>query len=178
MLRTGPMSSARAHVELVSLPTYVHRLYAHVAWADDAVLESLRQAGNPAGDALELFAHVLGAEHVWLARLRDEPAAVAVWPKLSVPECAVLARENQVAYAAFLASLSDSDLERTVHYRNSAGAEFGSRVDDILIHVALHGSYHRGQVARALRAGGSIAAPTDYIGFVRGVPAASRAGNK
>jgi uncharacterized damage-inducible protein DinB len=47
-------------------------------------------------------------------------------------------------------------------------------VDDILLHVALHGSYHRGQVALLVREAANKPAPTDYIGFVRGVPAATR----
>jgi uncharacterized damage-inducible protein DinB len=44
----------------------------------------------------------------------------------------------------------------------------------MLTHVAMHGSYHRGQIAAALRAGGDIPSPTDYIAFVRGAPAATR----
>ncbi|MFN2399466.1 MAG: DinB family protein [Gemmatimonadaceae bacterium] len=162
----------------MNLPSYIHRLFAHVAWADDAVLESLQRVPDASDKAIELFAHVLGAEHVWLARLQETPAAVAVWPRLSVLECAELAGKNRESYSAFLDSLNASDLERTVHYRNSAGAEFDSRVDDILIHVALHGAYHRGQVARGLREGGSVPAPTDYIAFVRGVAAAVRSGDR
>jgi uncharacterized damage-inducible protein DinB len=40
--------------------------------------------------------------------------------------------------------------------------------------VALHGAYHRGQIAQLLRQNGAQPAATDYIGFVRGVPAATR----
>ena len=72
--------------------------------------------------------------------------------------------------------MDDGALERTVHYRNSAGAEFDSKISDILLHVALHGSYHRGKIAAALRGAGADPAPTDYIGFVRGVPAARTPG--
>ncbi|HEU5359182.1 MAG TPA: DinB family protein, partial [Gemmatimonadales bacterium] len=61
-----------------------------------------------------------------------------------------------------------------VTYRNSAGLEFTSTVEDILLHVALHGAYHRGQVARALREGGAVPNATDYIAFIRGAPAARR----
>jgi uncharacterized damage-inducible protein DinB len=54
-----------------------------------------------------------------------------------------------------------------VHYRNSAGNEFDNTVRDILTHVALHGQYHRGQIARAMRAAGREPVYTDYIGFIR-----------
>jgi uncharacterized damage-inducible protein DinB len=77
-------------------------------------------------------------------------------------------------FRAYVQRLDEEDLERTVHYRNSAGAEFDTKISDILLHVALHGSYHRGKVAAALRHAGAQPAATDYIGFVRGVPAATR----
>jgi len=153
---------------------YLHRLFAHLAWADARALQSLREATHPQEQAHELLAHVLGAEHVWLARLEGRPATVAVWPSLSLDECEALARENQLAYARYLGGLDAGALQRTVHYRNSAGAEFDSRVEDILLHVALHGAYHRGQVAAAVRRGGDVPSPTDYIAFVRGAPAATR----
>src|SRR5215470_128434 len=46
--------------------SYVSRLIAHLAWADDRVLAALRSATNPDPSCRELFAHVLAAEHVWL----------------------------------------------------------------------------------------------------------------
>ena len=73
-----------------------------------------------------------------------------------------------------LATLGPGDLDRDVTYTNSAGQEFTSRVEDILLHVVMHGSYHRGQVAMLIRDGGGTPAPTDYIAFVRGAPAATR----
>ncbi len=99
-----------------------------------------------------------------------------MWPDLSLDECESLARATHAAFGAFVDRLDDAALERTVHYRNSAGAEFDSKISDILLHVVLHGSYHRGKVAAALRGANAEPAPTDYIGFVRGAPAATRGG--
>jgi uncharacterized damage-inducible protein DinB len=121
-----------------------------------------------------LYAHVLGAEHVWLARLRQEPASAAVWPVLDLDGCRVLAAANHAGFERFLAELTPEALDREVPYRNSAGDAFRGRVGDILVHVALHGCYHRGQVALLLRDAGAEPAPTDYIAFVRGAPAATR----
>jgi uncharacterized damage-inducible protein DinB len=154
----------------------LERLFDHMAWADAKALAALRAAAGASDLAHAELAHVLGAEHVWLARLEGRPASVAVWPTLSIDECESLSRETRAAYRAFLDRQDDNTLERLVHYRNSAGAEFDTKASDILLHVALHGSYHRGKVAAALRQSGARPAPTDYIGFVRGVPAATRAG--
>ncbi|MBI4499897.1 MAG: damage-inducible protein DinB [Gemmatimonadetes bacterium] len=151
----------------------LNRLLAHLCWADGAVLESFRSA-LPSARTLEIYAHILGAEHVWLSRLRQVKPRHVVWPTLDVAQCAVLVGENRDGYRDYLKGLNDSMLGSEVAYVNSAGQPFRSRVDDILLHVALHGSYHRGQVALLVRDAGAKPAPTDYIGFVRGVPAATR----
>ncbi len=156
------------------MPERIRKLFAHLVWADDRVLDALSAAPAIEPVWLELFGHILGAEHVWLARLREEPATVAVWPALSVEQCRALARETRAGYDMLLAGLDPAGLGRLISYRNSAGQDFRSSVEDILLHVALHGSYHRGQVASLMRRGGAAPAATDYIAYVRGVPAAPR----
>jgi uncharacterized damage-inducible protein DinB len=154
----------------------VRRLLDHLRWADERALDALRRADSPPPDAIRLFAHVLGAEHVWLTRLRGEPPRVAVWPTLALEECAALARENVTGLQAYAGGLEEEDLRREVSYRTSAGHPFQSTVEDILVHTALHGSYHRGQIALLLRRGGAEPAVTDYIAFVReSAPAPPRA---
>jgi len=154
------------------------RLFDHLAWADararDAVASLRAQSGERA-QALALYAHVAAAEHVWLARLDGRPPDHPVWPSLDLDTAAALAREAAAGLRAH-AALDADGLAREVAYRNSAGDAFRSRVDDILAHVALHGSYHRGQVALLARGGGGTPLPTDYIAFVRGSPAARSTG--
>lgn len=146
----------------------------HMAWADERVLLSLGQTGVPQR-ALDLYAHILGAEHVWLTRLEQRPRTVAVWPVMSLNECAQLAAQNARAFRAYVERLTSDDLHRIVHYRNSAGDEFDNAIEDILVHVAMHGSYHRGQISLLVRDAGGEPQPTDYIAFMRGSPAATRA---
>lgn len=150
------------------------RLLAHVAWADRRVGQALEAAGSPEPTTLELYAHVLGAESVWLARLRGAAPTVAVWPALSLQECHALAEELQLGYREFLWPLPQVELQRLVTYRNSAGEQFQTTVEDIVLHVCLHGSYHRGQIASRLRAAGTAPVPTDFIALVRGAAAATR----
>ena len=153
---------------------HIRRLLDHMAWADARILESLRQPGIPQR-ALDLYAHVLGAEHRWLSRVEQRVPTVAVWPELTLDECERLAAENRRMFRAYVDGLTSAQLQHTIHYVNSAGQEFDGLVEDILLHVAMHGSYHRGQVTLLVRDAGARPEPTDYIGFVRGVPAATRA---
>lgn len=173
MARNGAAEAEPAGVRV----TYLAQLIAHLAWADDRVLASLRSATEPDPKTLEVFAHVLAAEHVWLARLQGVTPRHAVWPPLSLEACAALVQSNQRDLTQYVVGLEADDLDRGVTYTNSAGRQFRSRIEDILLHVCLHGSYHRGQIAWALRRGGGVPIATDYIAFVRGVPAATRADN-
>ncbi len=146
-------------------------------WADECTLASLRTLASP-GMALELYAHLISTEQVWFARIQQLPPRHPVWPILDLEQCVALASENGRAYASFVATLGTEGLSAEVAYTNSAGASFRSRVGDILLHVCLHGSYHRGQVAALVRQAGGSPAPTDFIAFVRGAPAATRSSGR
>lgn len=155
------------------MSTLINRLFAHLAWADRATLAALHAATPPA-QAVELYAHIVAAERVWLDRLRRHKASIAVWPTLSLTQSEALAEENAAGYREYLTTLPAGALEQEVAYVNSAGDAFRSRADDILLHVCLHGQYHRGQIASLLRREGGTPAQTDFITYVRGVPAATR----
>jgi uncharacterized damage-inducible protein DinB len=155
----------RSSFFLRDVPT-LDKLFDHLEWADALILGALRVSPDPR--ALEIYSHILGSEHVWISRVRGEKPKLAVWPELTVDACASLAAENARELRTFIGQ------ERMVHYTNSAGAQFDSSVEDILLHVATHGQYHRGQVNLLLRQSGASPAPVDYIAWARGVPAATR----
>ena len=152
-------------------------LFSHLYWADARALESLRVSDRDTERARELLAHIIGAETVWLARIEGRDPELAVWPTLTLDECETAARRVRAGYEALLARIErdPAELTRMVHYRNSAGLEFDSSVADILHHVALHGAYHRGQVALLVRMAGAVPQASDYIAWSRGAPAATRA---
>ncbi|MGK2960850.1 MAG: DinB family protein [Gemmatimonadaceae bacterium] len=154
---------------------HLSRLVDHLEWADERVLQSLRAARAPLPAAISLFSHVLGAEHTWLNRISGELPRVAVWPELSFQQCAQLAAENADTLRGLVASLGGDDGMRQITYRNSSGAEFTTGLEDILLHVAMHGAYHRGQVAALLRSAGDEPSPTDFIQWVRRAATATRA---
>lgn len=157
----------------------IHKLWDHVAWADDRILEALRNAPEsldltdvpPYTDVRREFAHVLGSEENWLARLEHRTPRAPVWPEVS--DLDRLVDDVHRGFAAFVDGLSEADLTQQVTYLNSKGEEFTNEVGDMLLHVALHGQYHRGKINLLLRLAGESPAPADYIAFVRGVPAAT-----
>jgi uncharacterized damage-inducible protein DinB len=151
----------------------IRNLWEHALWADARVLEALPADAAP--EAWREFAHILGAEETWLARLEGRTPRTAVWPDAAPGEVRASMQATHAAYRAYLAALEDPDLAAPVSYTNSAGQPFTSSVADILLQAALHGQYHRGKVSLLLRQGGRAPAPVDFIAFVRGAPAATEA---
>jgi uncharacterized damage-inducible protein DinB len=146
----------------------IRKLFAHDEWANTRLLDSFKFASSRNEKAQRLLAHLLVAEKIWLLRLKGEDTSqVDKSPELSLDECEQLANDMRKAYADFLTSLRAEDLDSVLTYKNFAGTEFHTPLKDILLHVALHGTYHRGQIASAVRGDGATPVNTDFITFVR-----------
>jgi len=148
---------------------YLQRLFEHLAWADERVVRVTIATED--AETLRLLSHLLASEVVWYARIETgQSEHLKIWPTLSPAQCADLSRENVRAYRKIVEALTPEDLEREVVYRNSKGTEYRTALVDILLHVALHGAYHRGQIALRVRDAGHEPVNTDYITFVREEP--------
>lgn len=145
----------------------LRRLFSYDDWANRETLLSLRSADSPPKRALEVYAHVLGAERLWLDRLQERKSTMPVWPDLSLERCRAEITELETAWDDFLDDLAPQDLDRDVAYVNSQGERWTNTVGDVLTHVLLHSAYHRGQVAQDLRTAGREPAYTDFIHAVR-----------
>jgi uncharacterized damage-inducible protein DinB len=149
-------------------------LMAHLRWADECAWQSLARVADPPTRTVELYAHIIGTEETWLARITGNPARMAVWPDWPLERVHEMSALVHRELGVLAESVEADGGSRAVDYVNSAGQAFRSRVADMLRHVAQHGSYHRGQIALLLRGDGLVPEPTDYIAFVRGAPAATR----
>jgi uncharacterized damage-inducible protein DinB len=146
---------------------HYRQLVSFDAWANRQIIGSLRTLGTIPPRPLKLMAHVISAEHVWLTRLlhRDQP--FPVWPELTLDQCEDEAARLSASWRQYLAQKSADDLEQTVTYKNSKGEAWTSKVQDVLTHVFMHSTYHRGQIAAEIRQAGHAPAYTDFIHGVR-----------
>jgi uncharacterized damage-inducible protein DinB len=143
------------------------RLVAYDGWANGEALRSLREAGAPPARARQFLAHVIAAQHLWLDRLDQTRQRMAVWPDLTLEQCASELDALVGRWHKLLSGLDEAGLAREVLYTNTKGEKYRSRVGDIVEHVLLHSAYHRAQVALDLRAAGHTPAYTDFIHAVR-----------
>ncbi|MNW32258.1 DinB family protein [compost metagenome] len=148
----------------------IQKLFDHMEWANLRLLEALRVAEPAeASKAVILFRHVLQAESIWLTRLQGRSSkGIAIWVhETDLDACEQLTRINREGFQALLGALSGDALDQPVEYGSQNGTPHKTSIRDILIHIALHGQYHRGQVNAALRTDGFEPAPLDYILYSR-----------
>jgi len=151
----------------VDILDYLRRLFAYDDWANREVLSSLRAASNPPPRSLKLIAHILSAEGLWLARLKQQRPALPVWPELALAQCEAEADALGASWRFYLEECRETDLSHQIRYVNSKGESWSSRVDDVLLHVITHSAYHRGQIASDMRAAGLTPAYADFIHAIR-----------
>jgi uncharacterized damage-inducible protein DinB len=147
------------------LSTLLERLVDYDVWANGETLQSLKQGTTPAR-SLRWIGHIIGAEFLWLARMHGRPSDLAVWPDLTVKECEARMRQLPRGLGEALQELSQTP-NRPVGYTNSKGEPWTNTVEEILTHVVIHSTYHRGQIASDLRNAGLEPAYTDYIHALR-----------
>src|SRR6476659_2929398 len=121
-------------------PGHLEKLAKHLEWADERCLDSLKKCRTALPAAIGLYAHILAAENAWISRIEGVVPTMAVWPELTLDECEVVGRQVAARLRSLVSALSADDLERQITYRNSAGIQFTTGLEDILLHVCLHGS--------------------------------------
>lgn len=143
----------------------LRRLFSYDQWANGEVLAGFSVAGAPPQRGLELMAHVLSAQRLWLERLQGKPQTLPVWPQFTLKQCDAQAKELPGLWAGYMDSVSD--LSEEVAYQNTRGESWVSRIEDVLMHVVFHSAYHRGQIATSMRVAGFEPAKTDFIHATR-----------
>jgi uncharacterized damage-inducible protein DinB len=143
------------------------RLFSHDDWANRETAASVVRAARAPDKTRTVLAHIIGTEWEWYARIHGGKSHMPVWPALDPAECIAESSRLLASWRELLASLDAAGLSRPVTYKNSKGEPWTSPVGDILMHVALHSSYHRGQIATLLRDSGHEPAYTDFIHAAR-----------
>jgi uncharacterized damage-inducible protein DinB len=148
--------------------SFLTKLFDYDYWANRAALASLSTIPGDAGRAAKYFAHIVGAQRVWLSRFEtpDSPPAEP-WPALTFNEAQAAVEVLHKRWMNVIDQLTPEKLAQDLAYRNSKGQEFRTPIQDVLTHLVMHSAYHRGQVAAAVREAGGKPASTDYIAYVR-----------
>ena len=116
--------------------------------------------------------HLWDAESIWWQRMRMH-ASIVIPSKAFDPSPKDACNgwlQQSMQWEEFVKSpeLNEEALSSKLFYKNLKDEEFVQPVNDIILHVFNHGTYHRGQLIRMLRALGVQHFPaTDYVHYAR-----------
>jgi uncharacterized damage-inducible protein DinB len=152
----------------------IQRLFEYNAWANRRAMEAasaltnaqfVKPMSSSFASVRDTLAHIYGAEWVWLQRFHGE-SPKALPNAEGFPDCAALtAKWNEVndELLRFVRGLTARGLEKKITYTNFRGEQYTYTLNSMLQHLALHGNYHRGQVATLLRQLGAEPLMTDLL---------------
>jgi uncharacterized damage-inducible protein DinB len=120
------------------------------------------------GSLLRTLNHVYAMDEVWRAHLEGRPHGYTTRNPDACPPLPDL-RGAQKAIDAWFVQYADSLLREddTVEFRFIGGGPGAMTRRDILLHVANHGTYHRGNVASMMYEAGIAPPTTDLPVFLR-----------
>ena len=96
-----------------------------------------------------MFAHVYGADRLWLARWKGE-SPKRIYGDADFASMADLRGSWDALEAeqrAFVEGLGEVDLARPLEYQNTEGAQFRVALGPLLQHVVNHATHHRSEAA-------------------------------
>ncbi|CAH0995577.1 hypothetical protein EMA8858_01700 [Emticicia aquatica] len=143
---------------------YFKTLFEHEHWANLKVLEALISIQNAPKKAIEVFSHTIAAQRIWLDRINHNTTDLKVW---EVFEVEIMLELLEINYNDVCKIIDSQDINQLIAYQNSKGENFTSTINQILTHLALHASYHRGQVILLLKVDLTTLPSTDYILYLR-----------
>jgi uncharacterized damage-inducible protein DinB len=132
-------------------------------WANKKVLDQIKKQSAPAEKALQLFAHLIFAQKIWLNRIGILQEDIR--EDYTLKEFAGILDNS---YVELIASMKrQKDFNSNITYKDLADKTHQNSLSDILTHLCVHGAYHRGQIVQILKQSSNESIVTDYIAYAR-----------
>ena len=142
------------------------KLFDYELWANQLTIDSIKQATEPDERVFKLISHIVVSSSIWLSRVKGEKPDIGSWDLLTLDECLERSKNNHKNWAQYLCMLKPEDLDRQVHFKFFE-KDSKISVEDLIIHLINHSSYHRGQIIAGLKGKLEPLPLTTYIAFAK-----------
>lgn len=143
-------------------------------WSDRGLYDVVRQnfdrlTTEEASIMLRILDHIHVVDRIFQHHLQGVPHAFHAPRSETVPELSTLAKsaaEVDDWYVSYVNGLERNDFEEPIDFVFTSGKAARLRRGEILLHVCLHGTYHRGNAGAVLQLKGiapSRDSITDYL---------------
>ncbi|MCU0356882.1 MAG: hypothetical protein MUE95_04830 [Cyclobacteriaceae bacterium] len=140
--------------------------YHYNAWANTRVLAALKEQQVTDDKILSLLSHVLSAQLIWLHRIVVLPMPeYELWKQYPIDQLLNMSEEASKRWLKYIEEHESFDV--LLRYHNYIGHSYENKVENIMIHIVNHGTYHRGQIALLMRERGYEPVNTDFITYDR-----------
>ncbi|HEY1930341.1 MAG TPA: DinB family protein [Caulobacteraceae bacterium] len=118
---------------------------------------------------LQIFDHMHVVDRIFQHHLQGRPHAFSAPRSAVLPDLQALidnAREVDDWYASYVASLATADFDQPIDFIFSSGKPARMTRGEIILHVCLHGTYHRGNAGAVLQLKGLAPSPDSITDFL------------
>lgn len=147
-------------------------------WADrglyDAVSRNMeRLNGEDASLMLRILDHIHTVDRIFQHHLQGVPHSFKAARSENLPQFDALAssaREVDDWYASYVEGMKENDFEEPLEFVFTSGKPARMRRGEILLHVCMHGTYHRGNAGALLQLRGltpSRDSVTDFLEYAK-----------
>jgi uncharacterized damage-inducible protein DinB len=137
------------------------KLVDHCVWANELWIRTIVENWSSDEFLVARMSHILHGEQAWFDRVLGKEPRRDIWRALSTDSLWQEQRRNRDLYTGILGG----DLDQVIQYKRFTGEEYQSPVSDILLHLTLHGTHHRGQMATYVSGKGSRPINTDFVQY-------------
>ncbi len=166
----------------MSASSVVTSLFKYKAWANEQILAAMKQFdaklhATERHNAIRILNHTYVVDRIFAAnlqRLSHEYTATNTADTPTLDELAAGVKASDQWYVEYVGKLDSRELGESIDFTFTDGAPGRMAREEMLMHVVLHGGYHRGAIGRIM-AQLSMSTPRDvFTGYLHGAEPAAR----
>jgi uncharacterized damage-inducible protein DinB len=166
-------------------PEFIRHLFDYLIWADRAIFEAGQRIPEAeyykpreisAGSIHNVFVHQMVAQNTWLNRWQGKVMTGRLENETEHPTRELLAQRWPLVHRAlleFVDQQSAHSLNEPLTVRRNNGEMITLPLGAMMMHVADHGTYHRGQLATMFKQAGVEPVYLPYFRFAAAMETSS-----